>query len=244
MLHLIVNTQFHFLCCEICQIAIISSEARTHIKQKHPQLEFNIDLFNNAIKELHITEGLPSISMQKQAPVKGLHIHDAIACDHCHKIFKSIKKMKEHHTQAHLGISAPDKWRKCKAQQLKSKGPGTHKTLWEVENIQSDIDQERNIAAMVQSIIKEIEPKFQVHPVPQDNRVISPWLLTTKWHNHISGHDITFLQNLVYISKDKDNRSKPQFKQGLEVYFKESLDLLETTSKLTLQTLNSPDSSK
>ena len=47
--------------------------------------------------------------MQKQVTVKGLHIHDAIACDHCHKVFKSIKKLKEHHTQAYLGILALDK---------------------------------------------------------------------------------------------------------------------------------------
>jgi hypothetical protein len=51
---------------------------------------------------------------------------------------------------------------------------------------------------------KEMEEVTRVVQVPQDKRMVSPWLLTTKWHEHITGPDVMNLRDLVGIPKADD----------------------------------------
>ncbi|KAG1848267.1 hypothetical protein F4604DRAFT_1502194, partial [Suillus subluteus] len=80
-----------------------------------------------------------------------------------------------------------------------------------------------------------------VPTVPQDDRMVSPWLLTTRWHEHTCGHVTEHLRDMVAIPKDDDDEDLLKLKEAVGVYFQDALDLLPTTDEITLQRLNSPD---
>jgi hypothetical protein len=150
----------------------------------------------------------------------------------------------------HSDIQMPHTWRVCKAQRFKKGGEGIVKSFWEVTN--SGIEEEKeegeeeekgekeSIQALIQSIMKEIEPTLQVLQIPQDNREISPWLLTTRWHEHIAGLESSHLCKLVCLPKDNE-ADMPKLKENVKAYFEEALELLPTTDELILKRLNSPD---
>lgn len=87
---------------------------------------------------------------------------------------------------------------------------------------------------------KEMADVIRVEQVPQEKRMVSPWLLTTKWHEHVAGHDVATLRKLVEFPK-VDDPIMPKIAHGVETYFDGALRLLEVTDELILQRLNSPD---
>ncbi|KAG2063025.1 hypothetical protein BDR04DRAFT_953732, partial [Suillus decipiens] len=87
---------------------------------------------------------------------------------------------------------------------------------------------------------REMAEVTRVEQVPQDNRMVSPWLLSTKWHEHTAGHDPATLRKLVEIPK-ADDPIMPDLTYAVEQYFESALVILDTTEELILQRLNSPD---
>ena len=71
-----------------------------------------------------------------------------------------------------------------------------------------------------------------------DHRSISPWLLTTRWHEHIEGYQVNELINLIAFPKENEF---PGLKTVVIQYFQEATNLLPSLSELTLQILNSAD---
>jgi len=135
-LDLVVNSELHMLICNICQTAILPVEINAHIMTKHQDrqqalLAVDKHRLEQAIVETGVINTLP-VLQGPRAAVKGLSIHDAIACDYCHIVFTSQKKMQIHHAKFHSSIPTPHAWRTCKAQHLKNGGPGTLRSYWEV----------------------------------------------------------------------------------------------------------------
>ncbi|KAG2088572.1 uncharacterized protein F5147DRAFT_525879, partial [Suillus discolor] len=87
---------------------------------------------------------------------------------------------------------------------------------------------------------KEMADVIRVKQIPQEKRMVSPWLLTTKWHEHVAGHDVATLRKLVEFPK-VDDPIMPKIAHVVEAYFDGALRLLEVTDELILQRLNSPD---
>jgi hypothetical protein len=75
-------------------------------------------------------------------------------------------------------------------------------------------------------------------PTTTDHRSISPWLLTTRWHEHINGYHIKELIDLIAFPKEAEF---PRLKEVVIGYFQEATDLLPSLSELTQQILNSED---
>jgi hypothetical protein len=239
-LNLAINTELHFLCCEICQVAILPGQAKTHVKTQHSQTEFDDAKFAQAMTEEGIPPDLPSISGAR-SQVEGLAVHDAFACAHCDKVFTSLKNMRNHHSEVHKGTAKPREWRACKAQRFRNGGPGTHQMFWEVEN---PVEPEACVKeTLIRAMMKDMESVLQVIEVPQDKRTVSPWLLTTRWHEHLAGNKPEDLMDLVAIPKRNDELM-PLLKEHVEAYFERALTLLSTTDELILQRLNSPDPMK
>ncbi|KAG1854259.1 hypothetical protein F4604DRAFT_1591328, partial [Suillus subluteus] len=238
-LNLMINAELRLLCCEICQVAILPSTAKTHVKVEHSQREFDAVKFAEAVAEEGIPSDLPNLSGPRSR-VKGLAVKDAIACGLCDKVLTNIKGMHNHHSEAHEGFAMPREWRACKAQRLRNGGPGTHQVLWEVD---SYVETEDQTEQLIRGIMKDMESVLQVVEAPQDERKVSPWLLTTCWHEHLAGQQADDLMGLVAIPKE-DDELMPQLKKHVYAYFEGALALLSTTDELTLQRLNSPDPMK
>ncbi|KAI6041173.1 hypothetical protein EDC04DRAFT_2893388 [Pisolithus marmoratus] len=94
--------------------------------------------------------------------------------------------------------------------------------------------------SLVDSLLKELEPTLQVVQTPLDGCRVSPWLLTTQWHEHMAGKDIKQLCSLVALPKNNDG-DIPGLRDAVEAYYEEALSLLDKTGELVLQRLNSPD---
>jgi hypothetical protein len=74
-----------------------------------------------------------------------------------------------------------------------------------------------------------------------NSRSISPWLLSTRWHEHVQPYDaIELLQLIKMPSKDEF----VDLRNLIMDYLKNAVDLIEHTSELTLQKLNTYDPQK
>lgn len=238
-LNLMINKELRILCCEICRVAITPDAAKAHIKNEHSHVKFDAMKFIKALKEENIRSDLPNIPSSK-SQIEGLAVHDALACGHCNKISTSTKGMYNHHLEAHKDIAMPSEWRACKAQQFRRGGPGINQLLWEVED---GVKEGKPTEGLIKAIMKEMETVLRVVEAPEDARMVSPWLLTTGWHEHLSGQDTKDLMDLVAIPKRSDGLM-PLLKESVEAYYEGALALLSTTDELTLQRLNSPDPAK
>jgi hypothetical protein len=237
-LNLVVNAEFRFLCCELCETAVLTQHAKSHTR-KHLGLKFDSTKFHEAILETGVPPDLPIISSVR-LPVHGLSIQDAFACNHCSKILLSAKKIQAHHASQHKETPMAGSWRPCQAQRFQKGGgqPG-HQLFWEV-SIKPDADPTTE-DQIVLDVLAKIREDLTIATVPQDDRMVSPWLLTTRWHEHVSGHMTGDLRAMVAIPQNDDGEDLVKLKEVVEVYFQGALDLLPTTDELTLKRLNSPD---
>jgi len=71
-----------------------------------------------------------------------------------------------------------------------------------------------------------------------DQRCISPWLLTTKWREHVKGHDVKELCNLVAFPTKTEY---PGLSAAVQQYFAEATEEMDSLQELTLQNLNTAD---
>ncbi|KIN94793.1 hypothetical protein M404DRAFT_34732 [Pisolithus tinctorius Marx 270] len=136
----------------------------------------------------------------------------------------------------------PRNWRACKVQQLKQ-GTGDLQALWEVEDHAERPSQPSGQQALVDSLLKELEPTLEVVQTPLDGRMVSPWLLTTQWHENIAGKNVKLLRSWVSLPKDNDG-DVPGLKLAVQAYYRKALSLLDHTHELVLKRLHSPDPTK
>ncbi|KAI6103900.1 hypothetical protein EDD17DRAFT_1763814 [Pisolithus thermaeus] len=143
-----------------------------------------------------------------------------------------------HHQQSPVW---PTSWRSCEIQQLR-RGAREAQALWEVE----DVEEENHPMLhqfLVDSLLKELEPTLQVVQTPLDGHMVSPWLLTTQWHEHMAGKDIRQLCSLVTLPKNNDG-DIPGLRDAVEACYAEVCSLLDRTGELVSQRLNSLDPTK
>lgn len=241
---MVVNAEFHFLICQLCKEGISTSTARAHIANKHPDLlyAFKQDQFDQAVKEMALVFNLPDNISGPRPVIHGLAICDALACNQCPTVLGSVKKMKDHCRHHHQDLPIPKTFRACKAQRMKAEGAGKQRTFWEVTMPESIQDSPQ--ADMVKKLMKELDKQLEVVQVVTDSRLISPWLLTTRWNEHVAnmGETIEQQRNLVSLSRaNMQENCCRHLPQLVECYFQEALQLIDTTDELVLQRLNSPD---
>lgn len=91
-------------------------------------------------------------------------------------------------------------------------------------------------ASVRQHMIKVLEVPRKRNKV--DKRSISPWLLTTQWHEHVCGYDVKELCDLVAFPS---KRELPGLPAVVQEYFAEATQEIATLQELTLQILNTAD---
>jgi len=74
-----------------------------------------------------------------------------------------------------------------------------------------------------------------------DQRSISPWLLSTHWHEHVYGYNVKELCDLVSSPNKKEF---PGLQDIVHGYFSEATQDIHTLQELTLQILNTNDPAK
>lgn len=238
-LNLVVNAEFHMLVCQLCKEAIATPAAKAHIVNKHSELlsKFTLEHFQTVVSELQLTPLLPTNISGPRSIVHGLTVCDALACPHCPMVMTKSKHMREHHIKHHQDQPIPNAWRSCKAQRMKPEGAGSQRTFWEITSTTTNSND-----AMIEELMKNLNKELENIQVPVDQRLVTPWLRITHWHEFVAGSGFStdsLRQSIGFPQPDE------VYCQNLhnivECYFQQALELIETTDELVLQRINSPD---
>lgn len=101
---------------------------------------------------------------------------------------------------------------------------------------------------MVEKVMKELEKELDMVQVSNDGRLVSPWLLTTRWHEYVAAFDTPAKEirgRVALPQPDKgDEEDFRTLKDMVEAYFQEAVSLIDSMDELVLQRLNSPDPMK
>ena len=238
-LNLVVNVEFNLLICQLCKEAISTPTTCSHIVNKHPELLslFSMEWFQMAVTELGLTDSLPTGITGPKAIVHGLAICDALACQHCPTVMSKYNNIRQHHTQNHHNQPVPSSWRSCKAQRMKAEGAGSQRTFWEVI-----VPRTTGSDPITEQLMNSLKKQLNNVQVPTDHRLITPWLRMTRWHEYVagSGFTIDWLRQSIMLPQ-RDEIDCKDIHGIMERYFKQALELIDTTDELVLQRINSPD---
>ncbi|KAI6139458.1 hypothetical protein BKA82DRAFT_36655 [Pisolithus tinctorius] len=236
-INLVVDPQLKALCCLLCQVALIRNEALAHLHNQHKGLQVDMEQFRQVVTQLDVADDFPEpYFTQVISPFRGLEVLTGIGCGHCAYATSSSKCMQVHHREHHRDTATPKDWTACKMQRFSRSGKG--RVLFQVHDTAAPA-----CPVPVDDAISHLRQQMaqaSTSNMPQDERVISPWLRTTRWHEHVTGHDVCMLRDLVEIPRCDDDGLFPGLKAAVRQYFNEALDLLTITDELVLQRLNSP----
>jgi hypothetical protein len=98
--------------------------------------------------------------------------------------------------------------------------------------------QEQKNALLEEQMDSIIVPDDTTNP---DARSVSPWLLTTHWHEHVQGYSVEELLKLISLPREEEF---PGLRGALLLYLQEAQDLMPQISELVLQRINTSNPAK
>ena len=241
-LGLIVDPVLSCLCCESCKVALVPRHVEAHIKKTHgcAGICINKDQLAEACLRLDVSSEMPHMKgpdiKQQHA---GLALYEGIGCPHCPYACLSRESIRKHFWQDHPGHRPAEFWPQVLVQRLDKQ---TNNTFFRVEPWNKP-------EAMPDDIyLKNIEESLEDDRRGEGGgtgevnaRQVSPWLLTTRWHEHFAGYDARELKQLVATPK-KDEF--PGLHNAVKELFGVGLTTIDSCPELVLQRLNTPDPAK
>ncbi|KAI5982622.1 hypothetical protein EDC04DRAFT_2915428 [Pisolithus marmoratus] len=159
-------------------------------------------------------------------------------------VYTKQKKMRAHHRWKHGDLPIPQHWWSCEAQHMKPEGAGLVCQLWEVTT-QASVGEDSRERALADKLLGELEEQLKMVRVPTDNQLVSPWLLTTHWHEWAQWlrkptEELHAMVALPRPSLPEEEHYKTLV-ETIELYFEEAVMMIDSTDELVLQWLNSPN---
>ncbi|KAI5990273.1 hypothetical protein EDC04DRAFT_2614205 [Pisolithus marmoratus] len=210
-LNLVVNAELSFLTCQLCKEGVAPTAGQAHL----------------------VAASLPNLTGPRSI-VHGLMVFNTITCKFCTVIYAKQKNMREHHMMKHPGMPIPQHWQSCKAQHMKPEGAGTVCQLWGVTT-QARAGEDSRERALADKLLGELEEQLKM----------VPWLLTTCWHEWAwwlrkPTEELHAMVALPRPSLPEEEHYKTLV-ESIKLYFEEAVMMIDSTDKLVLQWLNSPD---
>jgi Orsellinic acid/F9775 biosynthesis cluster protein D len=195
-LGLVVDPDLAALCCEVCQIALVPTEVESHLKTQHRDAKVKVQtaLLLKVCEKLAIGPGLPALPFSETVKqYAGLAMYTGIGCQLCPYASTSSEVMKRHYRNRHPTEPVPARWPSVDLQQLNR---SSHKSFIHVKPLHVARPTEDELCLdQLYGELEELDRKD--HNVAINARQISPWLLSTCWHEHIEGHDVSELRSSV-----------------------------------------------
>ncbi|KAH9828612.1 uncharacterized protein C8Q71DRAFT_719204, partial [Rhodofomes roseus] len=215
-----------------CQVALPREQVAGHLSQHHKLIPYDATLLDEECTTLDLAV-LPSLGGKDPIEaIAGLRIHQGMACSACPKVAQSSEWLRVHFSQVHTGQTKPKEWRTCTMQHL-SDVPPFH-AWFEVASPQPASNSTSPLLQFIQKMTESTNILVQ----PQDSREISPWLLSTHWHEHTAPFSPSQLRHLVLAPSANEF---PSLFKTVESYFMDCVGLIEGTDLLVLQKLNTDD---
>ena len=212
---------------------------KTHLQVQQHKLD-------EALVEMKVNKDLPSppcttLDVQAPLPYEGLKVLEGFACTLCTQLALSESYLKDHYTREHPHHPHPSQLTQCSMQRFSLMHAGPLRMLFRVQSeTPNHIQPVMSVAATAQ---QQMAKALQV-PRKRGNvnkRSVSPWLLTTKWHEHVHGYDVKELCDLLAFPSKTEF---PGLVASVQEYFADATEEMQTLQELTLQMLNTADPAK
>ncbi|TFY50993.1 hypothetical protein EVG20_g11219, partial [Dentipellis fragilis] len=180
----------------------------------------------------------PAMGYGPRPQILGLAVHQGFACSLCDASFSTQGSIEYHHHTKHQGIPCPTHFAQVSVQRL-SKAGGSSSSYFKVQQPTppSQLHAQKVIQTLRQQIA-ESEAATTNSAVINDERLLSPWLRTTRWHEYILNEDVDMLRSLVKAVKTPENQVLQTAVMSL---LQTGVNLIPRSRDLVLQYLNSPD---
>lgn len=177
------------------------SHLANHPEHKDSHITVNQEQYLQAITACNIAPELPSPPMLPCSPLAGLAIYPALSCGHCNWAATNIDSFRQHYIQCHPQIKRPLEYNSCHVQRFNRVGTGRR---WIRVHISTTVAS--NTRTIEEAALKALEDRLNTpiyNPtMSEDPRIVSPWLLSTKWHLEIRGLDASILYQSARSGKE------------------------------------------
>lgn len=234
------------LCCEWCQVTVSHDRIKKHLKSpshKDKNVHLHQTKLDEALGAMNIAKTHPPppiTTLHQQAPpsFQGLKLLEGFACTICTQLGLSESYMKDHYSREHHINILTSKLTRCYLQRYSLANTGPLRALFRVQPPSQDQGQQGS--SLADRVCKQMAAALtRPHLRNQaDQRCISPWLLTTKWHEHVKGFDVKELCNLIAFPTKAEY---PGLSTAVQEYFAEATAQMDSLQELTLQILNTAD---
>jgi Orsellinic acid/F9775 biosynthesis cluster protein D len=239
-LGLVVDPGLKSLCCESCQISLIPGAVVSHLRKLHKCSYMLIDskMLLEVCDELGALTEYPSmIEKEPHTEYAGLKLHKGLGCHYCSFVCISLEHMAKHHRKKHGAMGSVTSWPTVDIQQLDRQ---VHKTFFRVTPLKlPTVIPDDTYIQNLTKLMEESQDEYVAGGL--NARQISPWLLTTRWHEHVEGYDVAELRTLTAVPIRTEF---PGLHKGLEHLFALCLEAMDQLPELVLQRLNTPDPAK
>ncbi|KAA1479881.1 hypothetical protein DENSPDRAFT_902459, partial [Dentipellis sp. KUC8613] len=235
-----INTAVLLLICIECGVAVLPDNIAAHVAMQHAKAHIKVDedRLKAIVNACDLCTTWPHIGQGPCAEIAGLTVHQGFPCNHCDASFGTRRNIEFHYYEKHKGISCPSNITTVPVQQLQ-KGAGSSSSYFKIhqtkESYQLHIE---NIISGLRHDIRTKQDEAANSIILNDERLLSPWLRTTRWHEYVLNEDVNMLRSLVKAVKTPEN----QILQASVLHLLQTgVDLIPCTRDLVLQYLNSPD---
>ena len=232
------NESVRSLICEACEYAIPPLEVKAHCNNQHRDSHMIVDdaELSQVCRRLKVANKPPVYGNGPYTEVEGVKVQKGIVCPYCGKALVKPSSMAKHHGTAHPDIRpAPKEWPDAWVQRFNH---GAGSAFFSVNPLRSVVPTEAD--AIIKQLRSEMQDAKEGRQVSTDARTISPWLLSTKWHEHVKGYDVGELYDLVAFPK----QDIPGLKDAVLHLMRGGVGIIGQFSELFLQHLNTPDPAK
>jgi hypothetical protein len=138
---------------------------------------------------------MPSRPKSKEV-VEGLEVSLGFVCDHCQSGFTLLSSLRRHHQKLHKNAVYNPGDGTDEIQRLDRFSNTTYFPVDSGKSIYAvfDFDSESHILQLYTDKLKKHDRDVTSDV---DIRNVSPWLRTTRWHEHVQGHSTEGLMKLV-----------------------------------------------
>lgn len=150
--------------------------------------------------------------------------------------------MSNHHYAQHKEIPNPKTWSECMVQQFNRSNTKTYFKVTIPPTSSTDLSPPSSrqiLTAFIEDARKEVDGIHDSIKAEISNAcLISPWLLSCKWHVYTEGYDTEALRSMVTYPKPSEF---PGLAALVSIYCQHIIEMIAITDQLVLQRLHTPD---
>jgi len=234
---LCINKTYGLIICASCEIALEVHAIFYHLRNIHKIK--TTKLHQSDLDVICDQYNIPATFIPIQGPVPQIQgltlIRNGHQCLHCGLMSTQRSIIEKHHRRMHVKDGLETHIKELALQRLSSLC--NSRKYFSVQLAEDPAGS----SVEVHDLRQKCDAAYaSFKPSHNDDRIVSPWLLTTRWPEHFATYDLSKLRKLVeFPSRNED--SLVRLEKGVLAVMQGGLGFIVKTPVLVLQELNSPD---